>query len=255
MFARPKKKGKKKSNGLAILAKYVNPSSSSNKIASLGEEEDKLPISSPTSINANSISTMTTSETVASTLSLASQLTGDKNSYTFSRNDNNVYYNKGSGMKGYRVLSYKKSKKNGGQRIVFDILDGKPYHCGVGLQRRITSDALVFETKEQALSERFPSNQFAGTKSGNGRLPRMLVAFDMWGHCRQRHGGVASKVCEYARFLQVVEYLDPPHPLVTRLVKRNVQPYNFPGPDTKHKPNRERVELEVKRYRMFNPKK
>jgi hypothetical protein len=51
-----------------------------------------------------------------------------------------------------------------------------------------------------------------------------------------------------------VEYLDPPHPRVKRLVKRNVVPYNFPGPDTTP-PNREISDREVKIYRMFNLKK
>lgn len=61
-------------------------------------------------------------------------------------------------------------------------------------------------------------------------------------------------VCEFARFMTVVEYLDAPSPLVSRLVVRNHEPYMFPGPD-KSKPLRERVQKEVKIFRMFNLKK
>jgi hypothetical protein len=61
-------------------------------------------------------------------------------------------------------------------------------------------------------------------------------------------------VCEFVRFTKVVEYLDPPHPRVTRLVKRNVMPYMFPGPDTTPT-TRESTCREVKIYRMFNLKK
>jgi hypothetical protein len=83
--------------------------------------------------------------------------TGDANSYWLSSNDN-VYLDRRTAVKGYRVVSYRKMKR-GGKRVVFDILDGKPYYCGVGVQKRITENAIVFATKEEALSERFPSNQ------------------------------------------------------------------------------------------------
>ena len=54
--------------------------------------------------------------------------------------------------------------------------------------------------------------------------------------------------------MSVVEYLDPPTPLVSRLVFRNNLPFGFPGPD-KSKPNRDCTEPDVKKYRMFNLKK
>ena len=83
----------------------------------------------------------------------------------------------------------------------------------------------------------------------------MFILFlDAWGNCKARHGGIPSVICEFVRFTKVVEYLDPPHPRVTRLVKRNVMPHNFPGPDAT-KPNRETTEREVKIYRMFNLRK
>lgn len=77
---------------------------------------------------------------------------------------------------------------------------------------------------------------------------------DVWGQCKARHGGVPSMVVEFARFMTIIEYLDAPSPMVTRLVFRNNAPFNFPGPD-KTKPVREQVESEVKIYRMFNLKK
>jgi hypothetical protein len=61
-------------------------------------------------------------------------------------------------------------------------------------------------------------------------------------------------VCENVRFLKIVEFLDAPHPRVTRLVNRNVMPHMFPGPD-KTAPTRETTDREVKIYRMFNLKK
>lgn len=80
------------------------------------------------------------------------------------------------------------------------------------------------------------------------------VFIDVWGQCKARHGGVPSMVVEFARFMTIIEYLDAPSPMVTRLVFRNNAPFNFPGPD-KTKPVREQVESEVKIYRMFNLKK
>lgn len=58
-------------------------------------------------------------------------------------------------------------------------------------------------------------------------------------------------VCEFVRFMGVVEYLDAPSSTVTRLVSRNNFPYNFPGPD-RTKPQRESVDKEIKILHMFN---
>lgn len=77
---------------------------------------------------------------------------------------------------------------------------------------------------------------------------------DAWGHCKARHGGIPSLVCEFVRFTKVEEYLDPPCPRVSRLVKRNVIPHNFPGPDATP-PNRAVTSREMKIFRMFNVKK
>lgn len=60
-------------------------------------------------------------------------------------------------QRGYRILSYKENRN--GTRIVFDILDGTVYNCGTGAGKKITYNAVVFDSKRSALSERFPSNQ------------------------------------------------------------------------------------------------
>eukprot|EP01032_Pedospumella_encystans_P017394 gene17394-19818_t len=163
----------------------------------------------------SSASTNTTAESSLSSVQPTRlNRTGDKSSFTLSDHDN-VYIDRNAARKGYRVVSYKTTKS--GKRKVFDILDGKTYHCGAGVQRRITDNAIVFASKQEALSERFPSNQFEASKGGNGRHPRMLLSFDVWGHCKARHGGVPSMVCEFVRFMGVVEYLDAPSSTVTRL--------------------------------------
>ena len=82
-------------------------------------------------------------------------------------------------------------------------------------------------------------------------VTRTLIAVDVWGTCKARHGGIPSKVCEFGRFMNIVEYLDAPNPMVTRLVRQNSIPFNFPGPD-KTKPNRDVSDRDVKIYRMFN---
>lgn len=120
-------------------------------------------------------SSMTTAESTSSTIQPARiQKTGDKSSYWLSDHDN-FYIDRNAARKAYRVVSYKTTKT--GKRKVFDILDGKTYHCGTGVQRRITDNAIVFASRSEALSERFPHNQHDASKSGNGRYARMLVSF------------------------------------------------------------------------------
>lgn len=83
--------------------------------------------------------------------------TGDKASYWCSSSDN-LYVEKKCSERAYRVLSYRKDSKTG-KRVIFDILDGKPYFLSLGDGKRITHNAIAFETRSAALSERFPSNQ------------------------------------------------------------------------------------------------
>jgi hypothetical protein len=156
MFASSKKKSAanpRAGTGIGSLAAFVL---SPAKKPSTVHAEETL---------SESIGTRTTCETesLGSPVSSADQKlsrtvrTGDSNSFWVSTHDN-VHLERAAAMKGYRVLSYRKMKK-GGKRIIFDILDGKPYYCGVGTQRRITDNAVVFFSKQEALSERFPSNQ------------------------------------------------------------------------------------------------
>ncbi len=222
MFAR-KKENKRSSlrdhSGLGALAAYVL-TPSPTKASQVGIEpsldvhryqKGLEPAQSPKPTRAgakelfySSGSTNTTAESSLSSVQPTRlNRTGDKSSFTLSDHDN-VYIDRNAARKGYRVVSYKITKS--GKRKVFDILDGKTYHCGAGVQRRITDNAIVFATKQEALSERFPSNQvkhncdlrtkcsrvfklttilfrpkyaqqFEASKAGNGRHPRMLLSF------------------------------------------------------------------------------
>jgi hypothetical protein len=196
MFAKQKRKSARKRivGSIKQLAHYASPTKSS----SVGVEHLSKDASADKSL---STATTATSESVNSALSLATMKTGDKSSFSISSNDQHIHIQRGVSQRGYRVLSYRESRDS--VRSIFDILDGKPYYCGVGLQKRITSEAIVFNTRSEALSERFPSNQvrtvsaqnqmlpaplsypllilpnpqFCGSKGGNGTLPRILVSF------------------------------------------------------------------------------
>lgn len=87
-------------------------------------------------------------------------------------NHTQVYVNKMASVRGYKVLTYKESAMG---RTVLDILDGKVYYCGVGINRRITNDGIMFGSKSAALNERFPPNELS-------RYPRILVAFGEYSH-------------------------------------------------------------------------
>lgn len=75
-------------------------------------------------------------------------------SYNFASNDP-VKIDSTMCQRGYRVLSYKDDLN--GNRIVFDILDGSIYNCN--FDSKITKNGVMFDTKQNALSERFPSTQ------------------------------------------------------------------------------------------------
>lgn len=75
----------------------------------------------------------------------------------------------------------------------------------------------------------------------------------MWGTCKRRHGGGASRVCEFTKYMNIVEFLDPVSPRVSRLSDKYIRPYFFPGLDHT-KPNRGQSERLVKKYQMFNVK-
>lgn len=170
MFGRDSKHIKKTSS-INKLAKYVKKLSLNKQSSVTIERSNEDQVSSatthldPFSYDTNSnLSTLT--RNLTGTLNNSpikmkpigkSIKTGDSKSYWTSCNDN-VYIDKKCSEKAYRVLSYKKDPATG-KRIIFDILDGKPYFLGSGTNKRLTYNAVCFESKHAALSERFPSNQ------------------------------------------------------------------------------------------------
>jgi hypothetical protein len=82
-------------------------------------------------------------------------------------------------------------------------------------------------------------------------LPRILVAFDAWGNCKRRHGGGPSTKCDFAMAMQIIEFLDPPHPVPGRLSEKYVEPYFYTKAD-KTKPNRNRSSHGFKVNRFFD---
>lgn len=138
-------------------------------------------------------------------------------------------YSKLSSVRGYRVVTYVEDAR--GNRTVKDILNGSVYFTGVGLQQRITQDAIMFSTKEAALAEKFPSNQVGASKGGSGRLPRVLCCFDGWGHSSRRLGGGPATVFEFVKYVGVVKFLDAPHPHTKAQTERPIEPHNFSLPD------------------------
>lgn len=82
--------------------------------------------------------------------------TGDNTSY-YCSSSSGVTISRNAARRGFRILSY--TEDDSGKIHLFDILDGHPYHCSRTTGKRITANAIVFESKDAALSERFPSNQ------------------------------------------------------------------------------------------------
>jgi hypothetical protein len=66
-----------------------------------------------------------------------------------------------------------------------------------------------------------------------------LFTLDAWGHCKRRHGGGASTVCDYAMAMNILEFLDAPHPMPARLSDRYVAPFFYtkrdPAPPKKER--------------------
>ncbi len=160
MFARVKRRrSPREHSGIGELAAYILTPS---KSAQVGIEPFSPP--KPSKIGADEVfSTAANSRTTEESYDSRSkhqlsqfEKTGGKSSYHLSDHDD-LYIDRKAARRGYRVVSYKTTKS--GKRKVFDILDGKTYHCGTGVQRRITDNAITFATKQEALSERFPSNQ------------------------------------------------------------------------------------------------
>jgi hypothetical protein len=139
----------------------------------------------------------------------------------------------------YRVLTYKENSR--GQKQFIDIMTGAKYSL------HITHNACVFETKKGAKGERFPPNQYGHSKSGCGVAPRVLVAFECWGHCHRRIGGGISSQYEFAKCAGIVECLDPIYPHSKKQSVAPVPPHFFPKRDLTAPPrkmNRRDVRVE-----------
>ena len=167
MFGKPLQPKNKYSSprdyiGVSDLASFIlSPASSkspNSAKSAISPKKSSVGVEELISVNtASNTTSETESPSRSRTIQNPLKKTGDSNSFWLSANDN-VYIDRAAAMKCYRVVSYRKLKKTG-KRVVFDILDGKPMYCGVGVQRKITDNAVVFTSKQDALSERFPSNQ------------------------------------------------------------------------------------------------
>ena len=150
--------------------------------------------------------------------------TGNEDSFSFRKQF--VKIDKFSAKRAYRILTY--VTKANGDREVMDIPDGYIYYCRTGPQkRRITPDAVAYDTKELAMSERFPYDQIGAARSGNGTLPRILVAFDGWGKTHRRVGGGGSAKYEYLKFIRIERFLDAPESVSGKQSELASHPHYF----------------------------
>lgn len=172
---------------------------------------------------------------------------GGIESFSFSRNGSS-HVDQYSSRRCYRIVGYKTD--HDGNKSVIDILDGSEYYCGHRMDHRISKDVVVYDSKDSALSERFPCHQVGSSRSGNGRYPRALVSFDCWGHNRRRLGGGQSTLYEYAKFIAIVQTLDAPFPISKQRSKTSVPP-NFFGPVDFSHPHRDRFDKDIKKDRKF----
>lgn len=125
----------------------------------------------------------------------------------------------------YRVLTY---IYEGGRNVLIDISNGYQYK---DWGDKLTRNGVVYDTKIGAMSERFAPSQVTPTRGGNGYAPRVLVAFDCWGHSHKRHGGGSSLVYETVKFIGIAKCIDPITPFAKKMARMPKAPYYFPGPD------------------------
>lgn len=150
-------------------------------------------------------------------------------------------------VRGYKVLGL---KTEGSYKVAVDLFSGKVINLGgSGPDSRITQSVQIYETKQAALSEKFPPNQVGCAKSGNGMLPRILVSFDGWGFTKRVFGGMPSYLYEYVRYVRIDQCLDPPS-VPQRFCDVIAHPYYF-GKADKGKPQRERSSRMVRAERML----
>lgn len=125
----------------------------------------------------------------------------------------------------YRVLTY---IHENGRNVLIDISNGYRYKDWAD---KLTKNGVVYDTKVGALSERFAPSQVTPTRGGNGYAPRVLVAFDCWGHSHKRYGGGSSLVYETVKYVGIVKCIDPVTPYAKKTARMPKAPFYFPGPD------------------------
>lgn len=141
-----------------------------------------------------------------------------------------IYEPKMASTRCYRVLTY---IHENGRNVLIDISNGYRYKDWAD---KLTKNGVVFDTKVGALSERFAPSQVTPTRGGNGYAPRVLVAFDCWGHSHKRYGGGSSLVYESVKYVGIVKCIDPITPHAKKTAKVPKEPFYFPGPDTSPPP-------------------
>ena len=97
-----------------------------------------------------------------------------------------------------------------------------------------------------ARSERFPPHQVCSSKSGNGRLPRVLVAFECWGKSKRRRGGASACRYEFARFVKIISYEDTPTTITKQRTEIPDKPCYYPIRDRNVSPMRLSTSRETK---------
>lgn len=176
------------------------------------------------------------------------QLTGDGRSFTFK--SETIMISKMAAKRCFRVLTYRDLPN--GKREVMDIPEGSIYLCKTGPQnRRITPGGVAFDTKDGAMSERFPINQVAAAKSGNGTSPRILVSFDCWGKAARRLGGAGAARYQYCKFNKIVAFLDAPKTVSKKNVEHPIRPNYYPRADRRPVP-RSPIDKAIYLDKMFN---
>jgi hypothetical protein len=159
--------------------------------------------------------------------------TGDKRSFAFRAEG--VLIPKLAAKRCYRILTYRDLPD--GRREVTDIPNGDIYYCKTGPQlRRITPYGVAFDSKEAAISERFPANQVGAALSGNGTTPRILVSFDCWGKTHRRKGGIGAAKYQYCKFIRIEGFLDASKTVSKKNSEHPVKPHYYPKADRRKAP-------------------
>lgn len=198
---------------------------------------------------------------------------GDRRSYQLNSNDN-FHLDRMAATRMYRVLVVKPNNYSSIGTLL-DPVDGRVYNASAGLQSRLSHHVICYDSKKAALSERLSPNQVGATKGGNGRYPRILVAFgklssllyspsinranssltdsptDVWGYVKKRYGGGSSFEVENAKLIRIEDFLDPPHPVPERLNTHYVAPF-YQNPADHSPPNRLRSSHHFKVNKFFS---